>query len=60
MFNTFSCDNAVGDGRDYLRADYSLSCDSNLYRFFRAYAILMIFVRASACRLGESVDVWPA
>ena len=42
---TFDCDDAVGDGRSYLRADYSLSCGSKLHIFFKVYAVLMILVR---------------
>ncbi|CAN0470475.1 unnamed protein product, partial [Laminaria digitata] len=41
-FETFSCDEEVGDGNSYLRADYSISCDANLHMFFKGYAILMI------------------
>ncbi|CAM9233149.1 unnamed protein product, partial [Laminaria digitata] len=44
VFKAFACDDAVGDGKSYLRADYSISCDSNLHTFFKGYAMLMILV----------------
>ncbi|CAN0546177.1 unnamed protein product, partial [Laminaria digitata] len=43
-FKTFACDDGIGEGKSYLRADYSLSCKSNLHLFFRVYSGLMILV----------------
>ena len=60
VFKTFACDDAVGDGKSYLRADYRLSCGSRLHTFFKAYAVLMILVRTLARdRVGIAVSfVW--
>lgn len=55
VFNTFACDNAVGDGTSYLRADYSISCDSSKYKFFKGYAMLMVLVRTGAAVGGSLV-----
>ena len=52
VFETFDCDDAVGDGKTYLRADYSLSCESDLHSVFKGYAILMILV-SGRLRLKE-------
>ncbi|CAM9298394.1 unnamed protein product, partial [Laminaria digitata] len=43
-FKTFACDDGIGEGKSYLRADYSLSCKSNLHLFFRVYSGFMILV----------------
>lgn len=53
VFNTFACDNAVGDGRSYLRADYSISCESTKHGFFKGYAMIMILVRAGVSSYGS-------
>lgn len=49
IFKTFSCKNIdpdnVSAGDDlYLRADYSISCESSRYNFAFAWAVLMIFL----------------
>ncbi|CAN0092578.1 unnamed protein product, partial [Laminaria digitata] len=44
VFKTFACDSKAVEGESYLRADYSISCTSNLYMFFEVYAGLMILV----------------
>lgn len=43
IFRTFSCDE-LDNGKSYLRADYSIDCDSNEYSFGIYWAILMIFI----------------
>lgn len=43
-FKIFACDEEVVDGKSFLRADYSLSCESGMYTFFQVYAVLMIVV----------------
>lgn len=48
VFKTFACDDSMGGGKSYLRADYRLSCGSNLHTFFRGYAVLMVLVRKLA------------
>ena len=57
VFETFDCDDEVGDGETYLRADYTLSCDTNVHRVFQGYAILMILVRLKeiACFWGGAI-----
>lgn len=49
-FKTFACDDEVVHGESYLRADYSLSCETNLHIFFQVYAALMILVSRPASR----------
>ncbi|CAM9194743.1 unnamed protein product, partial [Laminaria digitata] len=44
VFNTFACDDDIGDGESFLRADYSVSCNTGLHTFFKVYAGLMILV----------------
>lgn len=56
-FETFACDDEVGDGDSYLRADYSLSCKTDLHSFFKGYALFMILVRSLACWLSYVVSV---
>ncbi|CAN0314298.1 unnamed protein product, partial [Laminaria digitata] len=41
-FTTFSCDDNVVEGESYLRADFSISCQSRMHTFFEIYAGLMI------------------
>lgn len=48
IFETFACDNAAVDGKSYLRADCSISCESGLHILFKFYAMLMILVRRLA------------
>ena len=43
VFQTFVCED-MDDGRSYLRADYSLTCNTGTYAKYRAYAIVMVFV----------------
>lgn len=43
-FRTFACDDDAVEGQSYLRADYSLSCQTDLHIFFQVYAGLMILV----------------
>ena len=44
IFRTFSCDSDFDDGKSYLKADYSVSCHSEEYKVYVAYATFMIFV----------------
>ncbi|CAM9315423.1 unnamed protein product, partial [Laminaria digitata] len=53
VFNTFPCDDGVVDGESYLRADYSISCNTRLHAFFRAYAGVMILLRRRQMRTGR-------
>ena len=47
-------------GESYLRADYSISCDTSLNLFFKFYAALMILVSRPAIirdsRRGHTVS----
>ena len=43
IFQTFGCE-TLDDGVSYLRADYSLTCDTDRYAIYRAYAIVMLCV----------------
>ena len=54
VFKTFVCDDDIVVGESFLRADYSISCNTSLHTFFKVYAGLMILVRRSAIRI-----VWP-
>lgn len=44
VFKTFACDGEAEEGESYLRADYSLSCDSNVQKWFMVHAGVMIVV----------------
>ena len=44
VLKTFACDDEVLDGQSFLRADYSISCGTNLHMFFRVYAGLLLLV----------------
>lgn len=43
IFQTFVCD-TLDDGVSYLRADYSLTCETSTHSVYKGYAIGMIFV----------------
>ncbi|CAM9428829.1 unnamed protein product [Scytosiphon promiscuus] len=43
VFQTFVCE-TLDDGVSYLRADYSLTCDTPAYRWFRVYAAIMVCI----------------
>ena len=43
VFQFFVCE-TLDDGVSYLRADYSITCDTDEYAMFKAYAILMVCV----------------
>ncbi|CAM9935287.1 unnamed protein product [Ectocarpus sp. 6 AP-2014] len=43
IFETFVCD-TLDDGNSYLRADYSLTCDTPLHTAYRVYAGLAVLV----------------
>ena len=55
VFKTFACDKIVVAGESYLRANYSISCDTSLHMFFKIYSGLMILVSSPACLLS-----WPS
>lgn len=43
-FKTFPCDHDAVEGESYLRADYSLSCNTTKHSYFKIYAGFMIVV----------------
>ena len=43
IFQTFDCD-TLDDGRDYLRADYTIECDGSRHRAVMIYAGVMVLV----------------
>lgn len=56
VFKTFACDDAAVDGKSFLRADYSISCQSRWHTFFICYAGLMILVsRFARGRVGVQI-----
>ena len=44
VFNTFACRDFDGNYGSYLKADYSIDCNSTEHKFFSAYAIICIIV----------------
>ena len=59
VLNTFVCDDAVVEEASYLRADYSISCESGWHTVFKGYAILMIMVRAVGCPCWRMEHILP-
>lgn len=57
MFETFVCDDDVGNGKSYLRTDYSILCGSSWHIFFKGYAMLMIMVRVVTRLASDSGEV---
>lgn len=47
VFKTFACDDQAVEGESYLRADYSLSCNTVTHTWYKVYAGVMIVVRAN-------------
>ena len=43
VFQTFACEN-LADGKEYLRADYRIECDSPKHQAFKLFAGIMIVV----------------
>lgn len=43
-FKTFPCDKDAVEGESYLRADYSLSCDTTKHTYYKIYAGFCILV----------------
>ncbi|CAM9629744.1 unnamed protein product, partial [Laminaria digitata] len=58
VFNTFACDDAVVEEASYLRADYSISCESGWHTFFKGYAILMVLVYPIGIPVLYAVILW--
>ena len=45
VFQTLACDEEAVEGESYLRADYSLSCNTAEHTWYKMYAAVMIVVR---------------
>ena len=45
VFKTFACDEEAVEGKSFLRADYSLSCNTAEHTWYKVYAGVMIVVR---------------
>ena len=60
IFLVFSCDSDFEDGQSFLRADYGISCASDTYRAFRAYAVLMIGVYPIGVPLLYAISLYRA
>lgn len=45
LFQTFACED-LEDGRNYLRADYRIECDSSRHEYFQVYAGFMVVLYA--------------
>lgn len=43
VFQTFACEH-LGDGKNYLRADYRIDCDSSKHQAFELFAYVMVAV----------------
>jgi hypothetical protein len=44
VFQTFACDYLEGTQSNWLRADYSISCESHTYKAYRVYGVFMILL----------------
>jgi hypothetical protein len=44
VFQTFACDYLEGTNDSWLRADYSITCDSDRYKAYRVYGVSMILL----------------
>eukprot|EP00752_Nemacystus_decipiens_P006743 g6060.t1 len=58
VFKTFPCDKDAVEGESYLRADYSLSCDSNVHMWFVVYAGIMTVVYPVGIPLLYAYILW--
>lgn len=54
IFTTFACDSEAVEGESFLRADYSISCDTDKHTIFKVYAGVMILVRGRQYHPEES------
>lgn len=63
VFQTFACDRLddeeLENGRDYLRADYRIDCDSPRHKAFKVYAGFMILVYPVGIPLFFAYLVFP-
>eukprot|EP00752_Nemacystus_decipiens_P007571 g6764.t1 len=59
LFSTFACE-VLDDGKDYLRSDYRIECDSPKHRGFKVYAGLMIVVYTAGIPAFYASLLWTA
>ena len=52
---TFACDHLEEMDKTYLRADYSLECDTHKHNWFKFYSAVMILVSVSTHVCGDNV-----
>ena len=43
-YQTFACDEEAVEGQSYLRADYSVSCNTSKHTWYMVYAGIMLVV----------------
>jgi hypothetical protein len=58
VFQTFACDYLEGTNSNWLRADYSISCDSATYKAYRVYGVFMILLYPLGIPALYSVLLW--
>ncbi|CAN0013328.1 unnamed protein product, partial [Ectocarpus sp. 6 AP-2014] len=58
VFKTFACDDQAVEGESYLRADYSLSCNTVTHTWYKVYAGIMIVVYPIGIPLLYAFILW--
>ncbi|CAN0047697.1 unnamed protein product, partial [Ectocarpus fasciculatus] len=58
VFKTFACDDQAVEGESYLRADYSLSCNTTTHTWYKVYAGIMIVVYPIGIPLLYAFILW--
>eukprot|EP00953_Heterococcus_sp_UTEX-ZZ885_P041480 21161-Heterococcus_DN1.PRE.2 len=58
VFQTFACDALDGTKESWLRADYSISCNTDTHTVYKVYAAVMIAVYPIAIPLLYAVLLW--
>jgi len=57
VFQTFLCED-FDDGSSYLKADYSVSCNTSTYKIYRAYACCMLLVYPIGIPILYAVELY--
>eukprot|EP00752_Nemacystus_decipiens_P008148 g7287.t1 len=58
VFKTFACDGEAVEGESFLRADYSLSCNTTRHTWYKVYAGIMIVVYPIGIPLLYAYILW--
>eukprot|EP00953_Heterococcus_sp_UTEX-ZZ885_P004359 2861-Heterococcus_DN1.PRE.2 len=58
VFQTFACEYFEDTKQNWLRADYSISCDTDAHTTYKRYAIAMVIVYPCGILLLYSVLLW--